>query len=131
MIKQPDGGYIMERADHEKQLRQYVDRLTYTLDELQIAMNILRTHYGVEFCNVSIDCRNRHQVQLACGVDELAAVLGRKAVINDHWNLTKEFRYDWTEFVQLAEKNSTNFLPLNYTGKAMYKLDGGADHGTD
>jgi hypothetical protein len=128
MIKQNDGGYILERTDHEKQLRQYVDRLTYALDELQIAMNILRTHYGVEFCDVSVSGRSEHKVHLACGIEELAAVLKREVKLDTEWRAQKSFRYDWTKFVQLAEKNSMKFLPLNCKGEAMYKMDGGASN---
>ena len=124
----------MERADHEKQLREFVLRLTNAMDQLQIAMNILRTHYGVEFCNVSIDGRSHHRVHLACGVDELAEVLERKVELSTEWRAKKSFRYDWVEFLQVAENNSVNFLPLNYRGRAMYKLDdepGGKDHGKE
>lgn len=123
MKKKSNGGYIMERADHEKQLREFILRLTSAMDQLQIAMNILRTHYGVEFCNVRIDGSSQHRVQLYCGIEELAEVLEREVSLSAEWRAKKSFRYDWVEFLQLAENNSMNFLPLNYTGRAMYKLD--------
>lgn len=123
MIKTADGGYIMELADKEIELKRYIDRLDHAIDEVQIAMNILREHYGVEFCAVTVSGSGDHQVHLKCGIEELADVLKREVKIYDEWRLSKEFRYLWTRYVQLAEINSTNFLPLNYRGKALNRLE--------
>lgn len=122
MIKTADGGYIMELADKEKELKQFIDRLDHAIDEVQIAINNLREYYGVDFCAVTIR-DGEHEVHLKCGIEELAKVLGREIKTNDEWRLSKEFRYLWTRYVQLAEINSTNFLPLNYRGKALNKLE--------
>ena len=122
MIKCPDGGYIKELADKKKELKQYIDRLDHAIDEVQIAVNILREHYGLEIIDVSVLAGN-HEVLLKCGIEELADVLEREIKTNDEWRLSKEFRYLWTRYQQLAEINSTNFLPLNYRGKALNRLE--------
>lgn len=123
MIKCDDGGYIMERSDKEKEMKCMVDRLMVALDNVQIAMNNLREYYGVDFCSVSIDGYTHKQVQLKCGIDELAYVLNREVKMNTTWRAEKNFRYEWVKFLQLAEQNSMNFLPLNYRGKAMRSLE--------
>lgn len=123
MIKTADGGYIMERADKEKELKRYFEQLDYALDNVQIAMNVLREHYGVDFVEVGINGHSKHRVHLRCGIDEIGHVLGREVKLNTEWRAAKEFRWNWIEFVQLAEQNSMDFLPLNYRGKALFKLD--------
>lgn len=122
MIKCADGGYIMERADKEKELKRFVDRLDHAMDEVQIAINNLREQYGLEIINVSI-MNGEHKVQLKCGIEELADVLRREIKTNARYRLSKEFRYLWATYTQLAEINSRNFMPLNYKGKAIWRLD--------
>lgn len=125
MIKFKNGGYIMERADKEAELKKHIDRLDYAMGEVRIALNILREHYGLDVICVRMwgSPKTKDEVHLGCGIDELAQVLGRQAKLNTNCRATKDFKYLWTEYCQVAEQNSMDFLPLNYRGKALYRLD--------
>lgn len=100
------------KADRENPLKYQIDRIINDLHDIQIAENILREWYGIEFCDTSTHkgCANGLGVHVFRGIDELAQALGVEPKITDEYDLTKTFRYDWCDFYQLAERHSTNYL---------------------
>lgn len=122
MIMCKDGGYIPERADKEAELKRMIDRLDHAMGDVQIALNNLRDHFGLDVICVRVYGSGAHEVQLMCGIDELGQVLNKSVNLDTRWNATKEFRYKWVKYLQLAEKNSMKFRPLNSRGKALFRL---------
>ena len=111
------------KADRENPIKYQIDRIIHNLGDIQIAENILREWYGIEFCDIS-----KHQygkegkLQVHCGIDELSQALGVEPKEKNEWSLAKEFDYSCTYFVQLAERNSTNYLKA-FEGHGHYSTN--------
>lgn len=112
-----------ESLKAENPIKYQIDRIIHDLNDIQIAENILREWYGIEFCDIS-----KHQygkegkMQIYCGIDELSQALGVEPKEKNEWSLAKEFDYSCTYFVQLAERNSTNYRKA-FEGYGHYSTD--------
>lgn len=110
------------KADRANPIKYQIDRIINDLHDIRIAENILREWYGIQFADIgthkSIEGLG---TQVYCGIDEVANALGREPKETNDWYLKKSFSYDWCEFVQHAEQNSTEYRkafsgnPRNYS----------------
>lgn len=110
------------KADRENPIKYQIDRIVNDLHDISIAENILREWYGIQFADIGT-----HKgleglgAQIFCGIDEVSNALGKEPKETDEWQLKKSFSYDWCEFTQLAERNSTEYKkafsgnPKNYS----------------
>lgn len=110
------------KADRENPLKYQIDRIVNDLHDIRIAENILREWYGIQMCDVGTHrSLGGLGVQLYCGIDEVAKALDREPKETNDFQLRKSFSYDWCDFIQLAERNSTEYLkafsgnPKNYS----------------
>ena len=101
------------------ELKAELDGLCGLLRELQERTQTLYEKYGLTLhASVSPNVAKQHkwlyqmEVLLHNGVDEIAAELGKTPSEKDEWGLRKRFDYRRVQFTQLAERNSTDYLPL-------------------
>lgn len=110
------------KADRENPIKYQMNRIINDLHDIQIAENILREWYGIQFCNIGTHRgESGMEAQLYNGIDELSRAMGKEPEETNDWQLRKSFDYDWCKIVQLAERNSTNYKkafdgnPKNYS----------------
>lgn len=110
------------RADRENPMKYQLDRIVNDLHDIGIAENILREWYGIRFCDIGTHkSLGRNGLLVYNGIDEIARALGKEPVETNEWQLKKSFEYDWCDFSQLAERNSTEYKkafegnPKNYS----------------
>lgn len=103
-------GYVRTQANDNANIREQINRIVRNLGDIQIAVNILREHYGIEVTMVqklgSEDC-----VYFSKGIDRAAKAMKRKAVEKERGFeplCRKEFRYDWCDFIQHPKKEQTH-----------------------
>lgn len=98
------------KADRQNPIKYQIDRIINDLHDISIAENILREWYGIRFCDIGTHKRlDGLGAQLYNGIDEVAQALGIETKITNEFRQAKEFRYDWCNFIQLAETNSTYY----------------------
>lgn len=98
------------KADRANPIKYQIDRIINDLHDIGIAENILREWYGIKFTDVGThNAIDGLGVQVFCGIDEVANALGREPKETNEWGLRKSFSYDWCEFKQFAERNSTEY----------------------
>lgn len=110
------------RADRENPLKFQIDRIVNDLHDIGIAENILREWYGIRFADIGTHkSLGSNGLLVYNGIEEVAKALGKEPVETNEWQLKKSFTYDWCEFTQLAERNSTEYKkafdgsPKNYS----------------
>jgi hypothetical protein len=110
------------KADRANPLKYQIDRIVNDMHDIRIAENVLREWFGIRFCEVGTHkAMDGLGIQIHCGIDEVANALDRNPEEKDEWGLKKSFSYDWCDFTQLAERNSTEYLkafagnPSNYS----------------
>lgn len=104
-------GYVRTQANDNRGIREQIDRIVRDLGDIQIAMNVLREHYGIEIGSVQ-KIGTEDSVHLRRGIDKAATALSRQATEKDRGftPLTrKEFRYDWCDFVQHPKQKESHF----------------------
>lgn len=98
------------QADRDNPIKYQMNRIVNDMHDIQIAENILREWYGIQFADISthrgIDGLRAH---VWCGIEELAKALGTTPKEVKDWDLKKTFSYDWCEITQLAERHSTGY----------------------
>lgn len=102
-------GYVETQADMNKGIKEQIDRICRNLGDIQIAMNILREHYGIK-TNIVQKLGTEDTIVFTQGIDKAAKALKRTAGEKDNYfpPLTrKEFRYDWCTFTQYPKPENT------------------------
>lgn len=102
-------------------IQYYTEQIIDSMTEISQAFNVLRSKYGIQFCDVSVRDSESRKLQVYCGIDELSKALGCVADTEDQEfsGLTKQFSYEYCNFIQLAERNSTEFQKA-FSGPSRY-----------
>lgn len=103
-------GYVPTQASENKQIKEQIDRIVHDLDDIQIAMNVLRYHHEIDVIMVQ-KLGTDNSVHFRKGIDKAATAVSRQATEKDRGftPLTrKEFRYDWCDFVQSPKKTESH-----------------------
>ena len=108
-------------ADRANPIKYQIDRIVNDLHDIVIAENILREWYGIQFADIGTHkAIGGLGIQIYNGIDELSKALDREPKETDDWGLKKTFSYDWCEFTQLAEWNSTEYRKAFYGSPKNY-----------
>lgn len=103
-------GYVKTQADDNKSIREQLNRIVNDLDDIQIAMNVLREHYGIEI-NMVQKLGTENSVYFKKGIDKAAKAVSRQAIEKDRGFIPltrKEFRYEWCDFVQHPKQKESH-----------------------
>lgn len=120
------------KADRENPIKYQVDRIINDLHDINIAENILREWFGIRFSEIGThNGLNGIGAQVYNGVDELANALEIEPKEKNDWGLKKEFSYDWCEFTQLAERNSTEYRKAFDGNPSQYSTTYERTYGND
>jgi len=124
------------KADRANPLKYQIDRITHDMHDIHIAENILREWYGIKF--VAIDAEGgtdgTGKIHIYHGIDEVAKALDREAIEDNNFGTReKRFKYDWIEFLQLAERYTGEYRKAfdnpdyNHYSTTYEKVYGGAE----
>lgn len=102
--------YVRTQASDNRGIKEQIDRIVNDLDDIQIAMNVLREHYGIEIVMVQ-KLGTDNSVHFRKGIDKAAKAVSRQATEVDRGftPLTRKiFKYDWCEFMQSPKKTESH-----------------------
>lgn len=103
-------GYVKTQADENKRIREQIDRIVHDLDDIQIAINVLRENHQVEVV-MTQKLGTENSVHFRKGIDKAAKAVSRQATEVDRGftPLTRKvFKYQWCEFVQSPKKTESH-----------------------
>ena len=102
--------YVKTEADDNKGIKEQINRIVNDLDDIQIAINVLREHYDLNI-DIIHKIGTDNTICFKKGIETAARAVSRQTIEKDRGftPLTrKEFRYQWCDFVQYPKREKSH-----------------------